>query len=333
MNKGISPDDVATAFQEFDEDGNGLIDGTEASATSPSWTLRRILTQRFSYAHPRFAIISLDAFDSHGRLSMVPIVCAYRVRLSCAQFSNFITKVLKLRLSRSEMSQIWRSLDVDGLGAVDFAEFSGTLFPEAAAKAQEEAARAEAEEMEISLRRRERERPLTDENKLAGVLASADTAGGSHADSKGACKGGDEADGPKPEGKGGDDKTAKGAGEEGKGGELMRDLIADVREVKSSMGESTAGAPRHTRARTCTHARTHATRTCALWHSPRVALSADYGGALAIPTLSSAHTPSHTPSHTHSIHTPLTSLVSPYGASPAHATPRPPTCLPRQARG
>ena len=31
MNKGISPDDVATAFQEFDEDGNGLIDGTEFS--------------------------------------------------------------------------------------------------------------------------------------------------------------------------------------------------------------------------------------------------------------------------------------------------------------
>ena len=72
MNKGILPSDVQKAFEEFDEDGNGLIDGNE--------------------------------------------------------FSNFITTVLKLKLSRAEISQLWRSLDIDGMGAVDFAEFQATLF-------------------------------------------------------------------------------------------------------------------------------------------------------------------------------------------------------------
>ena len=74
LRKGISPDDVRQAFDEFDEDGNGLIDLKE--------------------------------------------------------FSQFITRVLKLRLSRPEISTLWRSIDIDGLGEIDFGEFCGTLFPD-----------------------------------------------------------------------------------------------------------------------------------------------------------------------------------------------------------
>ena len=74
LRKGISPDDVRRAFDEFDEDGNGLIDLKE--------------------------------------------------------FSSFITNVLKLRLARPEISTLWRSIDIDGLGEIDFAEFCGTLFPD-----------------------------------------------------------------------------------------------------------------------------------------------------------------------------------------------------------
>lgn len=74
VKKGISPDDVSAAFEEFDTDGNGLIDGIE--------------------------------------------------------FAQFVTKVLKIQMSRTELHQLWHSLDIDGLGAIDFAEFSATLFPQ-----------------------------------------------------------------------------------------------------------------------------------------------------------------------------------------------------------
>ena len=33
-------------------------------------------------------------------------------------------------MSRAELHQLWGSLDIDGLGAIDFAEFTATLFPD-----------------------------------------------------------------------------------------------------------------------------------------------------------------------------------------------------------
>ncbi len=70
---GMSPADCATAFGEFDQDQNGLIEVNE--------------------------------------------------------FRHFIDHVLGLRLRKPEFSALWRMLDTDGSGTVNFAEFSAVLFP------------------------------------------------------------------------------------------------------------------------------------------------------------------------------------------------------------
>ena len=46
-------------------------------------------------------------------------------------------------MSRTELHQLWHSLDIDGLGAVDFAEFSATLFPQSRKTLEANLARAE----------------------------------------------------------------------------------------------------------------------------------------------------------------------------------------------
>ena len=55
-------------------------------------------------------------------------------QIDAQEFSNFVTKTLKLRMSRAELHQLWTSLDIDQLGSVDFTEFTATLFPDQTSK-------------------------------------------------------------------------------------------------------------------------------------------------------------------------------------------------------
>lgn len=70
---GMSPDECATAFREFDADNNGLVEVNE--------------------------------------------------------FRHFVDAVLGLKLRKPEFSALWRMLDTDGSGAINFAEFAAVLFP------------------------------------------------------------------------------------------------------------------------------------------------------------------------------------------------------------
>ena len=53
------------------------------------------------------------------------------------EFKTFVTNKLKLELDKVELHHLWRSLDVDGLGSIDFAEFTATCYPSARAHTPE----------------------------------------------------------------------------------------------------------------------------------------------------------------------------------------------------
>lgn len=103
---GMSPDDFRTAFKQFDTDGNGLIDVTEF----------RVFVREVCSAHgvPGLRLrtlwpIPLAKFPMH-------VVCAH-------------AQVLGLRLRKPELSSLWKMVDTDNSGEVNFAEFTAIVFP------------------------------------------------------------------------------------------------------------------------------------------------------------------------------------------------------------
>ena len=71
----VAADDFRAAFQQYDVDGDGLIDEVE--------------------------------------------------------FTNFVVRVLRLPITKRELTQLWRLLDVNHVGAISMTEFTAVLFPDA----------------------------------------------------------------------------------------------------------------------------------------------------------------------------------------------------------
>ena len=52
--------------------------------------------------------------------------------VDATEFTFFVTNVLGLRLRKSELNALWKMLDLNGSGAINFHEFTSALYPESA---------------------------------------------------------------------------------------------------------------------------------------------------------------------------------------------------------
>ena len=122
---GVSNNDVFEAFAQFDEDRNGTIDYNEVKsprvrkewtrsggAWPPSCVPRghsSTLTAAFELPSRGFRI------DSHP---------------PAWQFRNALLERLSLPLDNEQLRKVWRVIDEDRSGSVDYAEFAVALFPD-----------------------------------------------------------------------------------------------------------------------------------------------------------------------------------------------------------